>query len=438
MKGTTAVPIRRLALADLPAADLRGIVRRSAVPDPETRTAAAGIVAAVRDGGDDALRDASKRHGGGLADGSLRVETRLLEEAADKLDPDLRAAFSAAADAIRTVHEPQRPRDHAVEPVVGVRVERSWSPLRRVGAYVPGGLAAYPSSAMMTVIPAQVAGVEEIVAVTPAGPDGTLSTPLLGALAMLGVTEVYALGGAQAVAALAYGTETIDAVDKIVGPGNSWVTAAKLAVFGDVGIDLPAGPSEALELVDRSADPRVVAADLISQAEHGPDSIAVLVSPDPDVIDAVLAAVDDLLPTLPRRDIIAAAMNERAYAVDAPDIDTALAFANAFAPEHLSVQTADPAAHAAAVPAAGSVFLGHWSPHSAGDYATGANHVLPTGGLARTYGPLSVEDFGSWRQVQTMTRSGLSRLRPVVDAIATAEGLTAHRLAVDIRFEEAP
>jgi histidinol dehydrogenase len=430
--------IRRIDLATTPPEQLAGLLRRSAVPDRALRAAAEAIVAGVRVGGDAAVRDAASRFGGGLPDGSLRVPAAQLSSAAEGLDEALRNALVAATLAIRTTHEPQRPRDHVVEPVVGVRVERAWTPLRRVGVYVPGGLAAYPSSVMMSVVPAQVAGVAEIAIASPAGPGGEISDALLAAADMLDVDEVYAVGGAQAVAALAYGTETIPRVDKIVGPGNAWVTAAKLAVFGDVGIDLPAGPSEALELVDATANPRAVAADLISQAEHGPDSVAVLVSPDEDTVDDVLAQVAELLPRLERSEIIAASLERHGLAVVATTIEEALAFANAFAPEHLSIQTADPQAHAAAVPSAGSVFLGHWSPHSAGDYATGANHVLPTGGLARAYGPLSVEDFGSWRQVQTLTRQGLASIRPTVAAIADAEGLSAHKASVDIRFEESP
>jgi histidinol dehydrogenase len=430
--------LRRIDLAVTPTEEVASLLRRSSVPDGAIRRSAAAIVDDVRARGDVAVREAAARFGGGRSDGSLRVEKAQLAAAGDALEPVTLAALQAAAGAIRAVHEPQLPRGHVVEPLVGVRVERSWSPLRRVGVYVPGGLAPYPSSVLMAVIPAQVAGVPEVAITSPAGPDGEVPPALLAAADLLDIDEVYAMGGAQAVAALAYGTETVAAADKIVGPGNAWVTAAKLAVFGDVGIDLPAGPSEALELVDHTADPQVVAADLISQAEHGPDSIAVLVSPDAAVVDAVLLAVDDLIPRLDRAEIIAESLARQGLAVVAGSMEQALAFADAFAPEHLSIQTEDPAMHAAAVPSAGSVFLGHWSPHSAGDYATGANHVLPTGGLARAYGPLSVEDFGSWRQVQTLTREGLASIRPTVGAIAAVEGLTAHRWSVDVRFEDRP
>jgi histidinol dehydrogenase len=431
------MPIRRIDLATADPDTVAAVLRRSAAPDPEVRAAAASIAHEVREGGDGALRAAAERFGGGLPDGSVRVPAERLAAATASVDEATLRALRNAATTIRDVHTPQRPTDHTVEAVAGVRVTRRWSPLRRVGVYAPGGLAAYASSLLMGVVPAQVAGVDEIVVASPASPNGELSDVLLAAADMLGVTEVFAMGGAQAIGALAYGTETIGKVDKIVGPGNAWVTAAKLAVFGDVGIDLPAGPSEALELVDATADPVVVAADLISQAEHGSDSIAVLVTPDRALADAVEAAVDDLLPRLTRSDLIRASLAAHGLIVIAPSIEAAVEFANDFGPEHLSIQAADPATLAAAIPAAGSVFLGHWSPHSAGDYATGANHVLPTGGLARAYGPLSVEDFGSWRQVQELTPEGLAAIRPTVDAIADAEGLTAHRLSVDIRFEGA-
>lgn len=244
------------------------------------------------------------------------------------------------------------------------------------------------------------------------------------------------MGGAQAVAALAYGTETVDRVQKIVGPGNAWVTAAKLAVFGDCAIDLPAGPSEVLVLADSSADPRLVAIDLLCQAEHGPDSPAVLVTDDPTLPDLVEAELDRLLPTLERAAILEHALAEHGWVVEVADVEEGMAFANGFAGEHVSIMTEDPDKVAKGVTAAGSVYVGKWAAESAGDYATGANHVLPTGGLAAGYGPLSVEDFGSWRQEQRLTREGLGGILDTITTLADAEGLTAHRLAAQMRLEE--
>jgi histidinol dehydrogenase len=288
----------------------------------------------------------------------------------------------------------------------------------------------------MTVVPAQVAGVGSIAVATPAGANGTVDPVILGAAGLLGIEEVHAMGGAQAVAALAYGTETIPRVDKIVGPGNAWVTAAKLAVAGECAIDMPAGPSEALVLADASADPRFVAADLLAQAEHGPDSPVLLVTVDPGVADRVLIEAARQIARLERREVIAAALSGHGCAVVAPDLEAALRFANEYAPEHLSIHLTDPEQAVEAVTSAGSVFVGAWAPEPVGDYASGANHVLPTGGLACSTGPLAVEDFGSWRQVQYLDRHGLEALRPVVSALAAAEGLTAHRNAVEIRFRD--
>jgi histidinol dehydrogenase len=428
--------IRTVTLADLSPVARQALTRRSAVPDPEMRVAAAQIVGLVRRGGNSSLVACNFRYGGGLASGVLRAEPKALQTALDTLDAPLRTALGDAITNIRSAHEPQRPADQTMETVPGVRLDRKWSPLDRIGVYVPGGRAAYPSSLLMGVIPAQVAGVTEIVVASPADSDGNVSQTTLAAAAMLGVDEVYVTGGAQAVAALAYGTETIRPVQKIVGPGNAWVTAAKLVVYGDVGVDLPAGPSEALVIADESADPRIVAADLMCQAEHGPESPVSLVTPDVAFADEVIRQIDRLLPRLERDETIRAALTAHGLVIISESTADAIAFANAYAPEHLTVHTAAAEIDALQTTAAGSVFVGHWAPESAGDYATGANHVLPTGGLAAAYGPLSVEDCGSWRQVQTLTESGLAALRPTIGVLAEAEGLTAHKLAVEVRFEE--
>jgi len=428
--------MRRIDLASLDAAGRAALVTRSAVPAAEVRRAAAELVEAVRAGGDAALAEAGARFGGARP-GGPRVPGREIAAAAAALDPALRDAITVAAGNVRRVHTDQVPASSAVEVVPGVTVERHWTPLRRVGAYVPGGSAPLPSTLIMTVVPARVAGVGSIVVATPARPDGTVDPVLLATAALLEVDEVYAMGGAQAIAALAYGTETIPAVDKIVGPGNAWVTAAKLAVAGECAIDMPAGPSEALVLADADADPRHVAADLLAQAEHGPDSPAVLVTTDEDAAERILAEAEALLGRLDRADVIRKALRDHGMVVIAPDSDGALRFADDFAPEHLSVHLSEPEEAVARVTSAGSVYVGPWAPEPVGDYASGANHVLPTGGLACSTGPLGTEDFGSWRQVQRLTREGLETLRPTVVGLATAEGLTAHRAAVEVRFEEA-
>ncbi len=424
--------LRRVHLAELSRAERAALVRRRAVPDPEIRAAAARICDDVASHGDEAIRRLAAEHGGGFR----RVAAEELNDALGALDTDIREALERAAAHIERVHQAQLPNDTEVVTVPGVTVRRRWRPLRRIGAYVPGGKASYPSTVLMTTVPARVAGVNEVVVTTPEGPDGRIPEVVLAACALVGVDEVWAIGGAQAIAALAYGTETVRPVDKIVGPGSPWVTAAKLAVFGVCGIDLPAGPSEALVLADGSADPRLVAVDLLCQAEHGPDSPAVLVTTDPELADRVEGEIARLLPDLERRDILAAALEDHGMVVIVDDRESGLAFADDYAAEHVSIHTEDPERDAKAISAAGSVYVGRWAPESAGDYATGANHVLPTGGLAHAYGPLSVADFGSWRQEQHLTRDGLAELRPVVETLATAEGFGAHRLAVEARFDQ--
>jgi histidinol dehydrogenase len=289
----------------------------------------------------------------------------------------------------------------------------------------------------MSAVPARLAGVGSLVVASPAGRDGTVSPALLGACGLTGIEQLYVMGGAQAIAALAFGTESIPAVDKIVGPGNAWVTAAKLEVFGQVGIDMPAGPSEVMVLADETADARHVAADLLSQAEHGPDSAAVLVTTSAALADAVEEHVTRQLESLPREGYLRASLSSAGLIVEASGLDDALELVNDYAPEHLSIVVADPARAVDGVRHAGSVFVGSHAPESAGDYATGSNHVLPTGRLARSLGALSVESFGKWMQVQEVTRDGLASIRDTVAALAEAEGLEAHRRAVEVRFEEA-
>lgn len=429
------VHIRRVDLASEP---WQPLVRRSATPDPDVVAGAAAIVAGVADGGDAAVARYSAEFGGALADGTAAVPREVVAGARDRITTDLRDAIEAAIANVTAVHRPQLPLAGTVEPVPGVSVERVWSPVSAAGVYVPGGRARYPSSLIMGVVPARVAGVGRIVVTTPADPSGMLDPAVLAAADLLGVDEVYAVGGAQAVAALAHGTETIDRVDVIVGPGGPWVTAAKIVVSGECGIDLPAGPSEAVVLADGDADPRIVAADVMCQAEHGEESAVVLVTDDEGLVRAVEAEIVLALGTLERADTIRSALANHGLFAIATDIEQAITFANAWAPEHLSVHTRAARAHAEAIPNAGSVFIGHWTAEAAGDYATGANHVLPTGGLARSRGPLSVEDFGSWRQIQTLTRRGLERLAPTIEALAVAEGFTAHADSVRVRLGTAP
>jgi histidinol dehydrogenase len=433
-----AVRLRRVRLVDLDDDGRRDLIERSAVPGDRLREPVRAIIDEVRRGGDGAVRAANERFGGGLGVGTLTLPRDVLTRAAEALDPALRRALEAMARNIERFHAAQvPPSEQWVDVGLGIRVGRAWRGLDRVAAYVPGGGAAYPSSLLMSAIPARLAGVREFVVCSPAGRDGEVSPALLGAAGLLGVEEFHVMGGAQAIAALAYGTETIRPVDKIVGPGNAWVTEAKLQVFGVTSIDLPAGPSEVMVLADETADAADTASDLLSQAEHGPDSSAILVTTSPALADAVEAEVARQLPLLPRQRELAGSLGSAGLIVEAPDLDAALDLVNAYAPEHLSVVVADAEAAFSRIRHAGSVFLGRWAPESAGDYATGSNHVLPTGRMARAFGALAVESFGKWVQVQRLTPEGLASVRETVAIVAEAEGLTAHRRAVEIRFEGA-
>ena len=372
---------------------------------------AAEIVADVRERGDEALLEWSEELDGERPV-SLRVPAAAIERA--ESEPRFLAAISRLASAVRAVHEPQRPADTVVEPMAGVRTERRWLPLSSVGIYAPGGRAAYPSSLVMAAVPAQLAGVARIAVASPSPPPALLATAR-----ELGIDEVYAIGGAQAIAALAYGTESVQSVDKIVGPGNRWVAAAKLLVSGRVGIDLPAGPSEVVVVADDSADPELCGADLLAQAEHGPDSECVLLTTSSSLAADVERLVEGW---------------EQVRVELVGSLDAALARVDEYAPEHLELLVADPEAAAARVSNAGSIFLGPSAPAVVGDYASGANHVLPTGGLARAAGGLGMEAFLKPVQLVSVDPGGLAAMRETIDALADAEGLPLHAAAVEARF----
>lgn len=429
--------IRRVHLRSLSSSARSRITRRSATPDPDVLSKAAEIVRAVAERGDDALVEYSDRFGGTPSSASVRVPDRVIVAASMSVSERERSAIAHAIRNVEAVHRDQRPLSTMVRPEAGVEVERVWAPVASAGVYVPGGRATYPSSLIMGVVPARIAGVARIVVATPADEKGQIDALVLAAADALGVDDVYAMGGAQAIGALAYGTGSIPRVDVIVGPGGPWVTAAKLAVAGVVGIDLPAGPSEAAIVADAAADVRLVAADVMCQAEHGSESSVILVVPDDAMADAVLTEIGRVLPGLTRSPIILEALEDHGLIAVSDDLTDGLAFANEWAPEHLSLHTDSVSDAVDRVPNAGSVFVGRWTPEAAGDYATGANHVLPTGGLARARGPLGVEDFGSWRQIQRLDRDGLERLSGTISTLAMAEGLTAHAYSVAVRLEEA-
>jgi len=419
------------AIADLPPDERTALFERDA-GIADARADAREIVERVRDEGDVALREYAEDLDG-VAVGNLDV-TDEAERAWDRLDEDLQEAIEDAIDNVRAFHERQVPEDWT-DDFDGRELGRRFRPIERAGVYVPGGTAAYPSSAIMGVIPAAVAGVEQIAVATP--PAEEFSDATLGAIHAAGADRVYAAGGAQAIGALAYGTETVDRVQKIVGPGNRWVSAAKAEVRGDVEIDFVAGPSEVLVLADETADPKLVAAELVAQAEHDPNAAVVAVTDDEELAETVAEAVEDQAAERSRTETIEAALdNDASGVLLARSQPEAVAVAEEFAAEHLAIYAEEPGALADRIPSAGSVFLGEHTPVAAGDYASGTNHVLPTNGLARVSGGLSVDTFLRASTVQRLDREALADIRDTIETLAEAEGLDAHAESVRKRFEE--
>jgi histidinol dehydrogenase len=393
------------------------------------------IIADVRTRGDVALIELTARYDGSTLD-ALAVTEAEFSAAEARLPLELKAAVLEAAARIERFHRAAAPTPVSVETAPGVRVERILRPINRVGLYVPAGGAPLPSTAIMLGVPAAIAGCREVVLCTPVQANGRCDDAVLFAAKATGVHRVFKLGGAQAIAAMAYGTASVPRCDKIFGPGNAWVTEAKLQVAGDpagAAIDMPAGPSEVLVIADADADPRFIAADLLSQAEHGPDSQVLLVSPSTSQLDAVAIEVERQRCELPRAEVAASALGESRLILVA-DLDEAVQVSNRYAPEHLIIQTADPRALLDAVESAGSVFLGEWTPESVGDYCSGSNHVLPTYGYARSYSGVSVASFQKQVTVQELSAQGLRNIGPCAAILAGAEQLEAHRRAVTLRL----
>jgi len=420
------------------ARDYRHVVPRAALDVEHALDAVRPIVADVADRGDAALLDLAERFDG-VRPASVRVPEEVLARASAALDPDVRQALETSIERARRVHADQRRTDVTTQVVPGGTVTERWVPVRRVGLYVPGGLAVYPSSVVMNVVPAQAAGVSSLAVTSPPQADnaGWPDSTILAVCALLGVDEVYAAGGAQAIAMLAHGTESCEAVDLVTGPGNIWVTAAKRLLEGLVGIDSEAGPTEIAILADDSADPVHVAADLISQAEHDPLAASVLVTPSPELADAVLAELPAQVAATKHSERITQALGgEQSAVVLVRDLDQGLAVVDAYAAEHLEIQTRDAAAVAARVHNAGAVFVGPWAPVSLGDYVAGSNHVLPTGGCAVHSSGLSVQTFLRGIHVVTYDEQALRESAEHVVALAHAEDLPAHGAAVSVRFGE--
>ena len=411
------------------------LARGTAAAGPEVTAGVAAILNGVREGGDAALAEFGERFDPTPAR-SLVVGPQEIARAAQELPEALRGAISEAAATIRTFHQAGMSSDYEVETAPGVRCARLIRPIRRVGLYVPAGSAPLPSTALMLGVPAQLAGCPEVVLCTPPGPDGRADAAVLAAAAECGISRVFVTGGAQAIAAMAYGTASIPRCDKIFGPGNAWVTEAKRQVStaeGGPGIDMPAGPSEVLIIADAGADPEFVAADLLSQAEHGPDSQVLLLTDDPALASAVAAQVEEQLTELPRAEIAAKSLASSAIVLTA-DLAEALAISNDYAPEHLILALREPLEWLDQVERAGSVFLGDWSPETLGDYCSGTNHVLPTAGAARWTGGVNVASFQIAMTVQQVSPEGLAGLGQVAIELSGAEGLIGHQAAVTRRL----
>ena len=399
----------------------------------EARERVDAILAAVRDRGDAAIADFTERFDG-FRPVPMAVPQTALEQAWITLPTNLRDALELAHRRITDFHQRQRPADLAVTGPHGEQLGRRWRPVQRAGLYVPGGRAAYPSTVLMNAVPARVAGVKELVICSPAGRDGEVNPVVLAAAHLAGVKTVFRLGGAQAIAAMAYGSESVPKVDVISGPGNLYVTLAKQAVYGQVAIDSLAGPSEVLVIADHSAQPDQVAADLLAQAEHDPLAAAVLITTDHALADGINAAVAEQLTNHPRREICEAALRDWGLVVVCDDLESCARLSDSFAPEHLELLVERPEPLADRIQNAGAIFLGPWSPEAVGDYLAGPNHTLPTCGAARFSGALSVETFMRHTSLIGFNRAALEATGSAVQELATSEGLHSHAESVRRRL----
>ncbi|HBH7907614.1 histidinol dehydrogenase [Vibrio parahaemolyticus] len=410
------------------------ILERPAIAEGANITAAvADVIAKVRTQGDAALLELTEKFDRVKLE-SIRVPSKEINAASERLSAEMKQALEQAYSNIAKFHKAQKPQPIKVETQPGVMCEQVTRPIQKVGLYIPGGSAPLPSTVLMLGVPAKIAGCRKVVLCSPP----PIADEILYVAKLCGIDEVYNVGGGQAVAAMAYGTKSVAKVDKIFGPGNAYVTEAKRQVSNDfrgAAIDMPAGPSEVLVIADETADPDFIAADLLSQAEHGPDSQVVLVTPSPIVADQVTDAVQRQLKALSRADIAQKALASSLIIIS-ESITQAVSISNYYGPEHLIVQTKNPRELLPLLDNAGSIFLGDWSPESAGDYASGTNHVLPTYGYTRTYSSLGLADFSKRMTVQELSAEGLQNLAPTVVTMAEAEGLDAHKRAVTIRVEK--
>ena len=410
------------------------IKSRSGETDRKVSAAVSEIIYAVRMGGDEAVREYTEKFDGAVPE-KTEIGREEMETALKNSSSDFVYALHKAAENIRDFHERQKQQSWFNTFENGTMVGQRIRGLERVGVYVPGGTAAYPSSVLMNVIPAKIAGVKEIIMCTPPGKDGKPNQNILAAAAVAGVERIFLIGGAQAIAALAYGTESVPRVDKIVGPGNIFVATAKKLLFGVVDIDMVAGPSEILIVADETAEPQFLAADLMSQAEHDVLASAILLTTSQRIAEETIEELNRQMQALSRKDIIEKSLTDYGAVIVCNNLSQAIDFANELAPEHLELCVKNPVEYIGRVDNAGSVFLGNYSPESVGDYYAGPNHVLPTGGTARFFSPLSVDSFIKKSSFIYYTSSALDSAKDNIITLADAEGLTAHANAVAVRFK---
>lgn len=434
---TQALTVRRLSASDSQfSEDLATLTAWSAVADNDLDATVRDILHQVRTQGDSAVIDFTAKFdrfpAASMAD--LTIGREAIQQALVNIDPAIREALAQAAQRIDVFHQRQKQESWQYTDDTGTLLGQKVTALQRVGIYVPGGKAAYPSSVLMNAIPAKVAGVEHIIMVTPT-PAGEVNQTVLAAAAVAGVDTIFSIGGAQAVAALAYGTETIPRVDKIVGPGNRFVACAKKMVFGDVGLDMLAGPSEILVICDGKTDPDWIAMDLFSQAEHDEDAQALLISPDQDFLNAVEASMNRLLPSLERSDIIERSINSRAAFILVDDLAQAMTVSNAIAPEHLELSIDNPEQWLDAIQHAGAIFMGRHTPEALGDYCAGPNHVLPTSTTARFASPLGVYDFQKRSSLIQCSPQSSANIGQIASVLARSESLTAHARSAELRID---
>ena len=425
-----------IKLKDLSQKDYQRIVKRSAGTNPEIMPKVRATIAAIRKYRDKVLIDDYKRRFGEKSYKSLLVSKKEVEQAYKEVSKEFISGIKQMIKNITAVHQAQLPtkKDTVVKSEKGISVWREWRPIERVGLYIPGGKAIYPSSVLMSAIPAQIAGCKEIIMCSPARENGQIPAPTLVAADMISISKIYKVGGAEAIAAMTYGTETIPKVYKIFGAGNSYVTAAKMIALETISIDMPAGPSEVFVIADETANPAYIAADLLADGEHGEDSACVLITTSRKVAQKTIKEVEKQLPLLTTESRIRESLKKYGLFAVVTSGSEAIKFTNEYAPEHLEIMTKSPESVVRKISNAGSVFLGNWTSKATGDYATGANHVLPTGGMAKMYPPLGADSYGKWMQVQKCTKDGLSQIKDTIETMAQVEQLPAHKNSTAIRF----